>query len=162
MRPRGDSLLRLIHYSSAPLERIESVEQRAPCHKPCGLWFCADTGDDGWRRWCEAENFNLDRTGYRTALTFKRSARILRIKTASGIDRLTKTYSIDRPDISLFSIRWDKVAEKYDAIIIAPYIWQRRLGDALWYYTWDVASGCVWNADAVAKLTPLWNSPLLD
>lgn len=28
-----------------------------------------------------------------------------------------------------------------------------------WYYTWDVASGCIWNAQAIASVTVLSGVP---
>jgi len=53
------------------------------------------------------------------------------------------------------NINWPAVAEKYDGIIIAPYIWQRRLSDNpdhFWYYGWDCASGCIWNTEVIEEI----------
>jgi len=38
------------------------------------------------------------------------------------------------------------VSKEYDGIEIAPYQWDARLS-LIWYYGWDVASGCIWNLD---------------
>lgn len=168
--------MRLIHFSQSPLLKVSSEKQSDnPHHKPEGLWFSAGDGEDGWRSWCLIERFHTHRLGYRTELKFKRSARILRIKSASGIDRITRAYGVEPGWAStlpnrtararrwrVIDVRWKEIAKQYDAIIIAPYIYQRRLAGPMWYYTWDVASGCVWNAGAIESLTPLWNSPLLD
>ena len=45
---------------------------------------------------------------------------------------------------------WAKVASHYDGIEICPYIESRR--NMTWYYGWDVASGCVWNASGIKEL----------
>jgi hypothetical protein len=61
--------------------------------------------------------------------------------------------------MSRFEIEWRKVAERFDGIIIAPYIWQRRLDlESSWYYSWDCASGCIWNASAVREIVPMYES----
>ena len=46
------------------------------------------------------------------------------------------------------SIDWNKVASKYDGIEINPYQFEARY-QYLWYYGWDIASGCVWNLSGV-------------
>ena len=59
-------------------------------------------------------------------------------------------------------INWRKVAKAFDGIIIPEYIYSRRLdGNASdWYYGWDCASGCIWDARAIKttkKITkPKW------
>lgn len=48
------------------------------------------------------------------------------------------------------------IGARYDGIVITPYVWSMRLDrSAFWYYGWDCASGCIWNASAVAELVPL-------
>jgi hypothetical protein len=39
---------------------------------------------------------------------------------------------------------WVRLAKEYDGIEIAPYIYKGRF-EILWYYGWDVASGCIWD-----------------
>jgi hypothetical protein len=43
-------------------------------------------------------------------------------------------------------IDWPRLAETHDGIEINPYQWSLRF-DPIWYYGWDVASGCVWNTE---------------
>ena len=44
----------------------------------------------------------------------------------------------------------------YQGIIIAPYLWTRRHHESTgWYYSWDCASGVIWDARAIAELKPL-------
>ncbi len=50
----------------------------------------------------------------------------------------------------------DQVAKLYQGIIIAPYCYSIRLdNDCFWYYPWDCASGCIWDATAIAALVPV-------
>jgi hypothetical protein len=56
-------------------------------------------------------------------------------------------------------IAWDRLRERYQGLIVTPYIWERRLTmgngpDAMWYYFWDCASGCIWDPAAIASVTP--------
>ena len=49
-----------------------------------------------------------------------------------------------------YSINWSAVAKDYYGIEISPYRPKYRLAlGYLWYYGWDVASGCIWNKDAI-------------
>jgi hypothetical protein len=48
-------------------------------------------------------------------------------------------------------INWEKVAREYRGIIIKNYIPEARMKYP-WFYTWDVASGCVWDASAVKQV----------
>jgi hypothetical protein len=150
---------RFIHYSAKPLTEVRSVKQESYSEmKPRGLWFSVDDPslDEpmGWREWCEAENFSIPSLELQTEIAFKPDARVLRLSNADDIDRFHRKYkqSLSRR-YTYFQINWARVAEKYQAIIIAPYIWQRRLDrEVRWYYGWDCASGCVWDASAVAQL----------
>lgn len=45
-------------------------------------------------------------------------------------------------------IDWNHVAESYYGIEISPYIIEARFSENKflgWYYTWDIASGCIWH-----------------
>ena len=54
----------------------------------------------------------------------------------------------------VYDIDWNRVAKKYQGIIITPYIWERRLTTTCtWYYGWDVASGCIWDNKAIKEIT---------
>jgi hypothetical protein len=94
-------------------------------------------------------------------VTFKPGASILRLNNAADIDAFSKEYSFsifadlpDAPPLFLMQrdgIRWDKVAERYQGILIPNYIWEKRM-DPFWYYPWDCASGCIWNVDAIESI----------
>lgn len=150
----------LIHYSSAPLGRIRSARQErdgnaAPHSKPNGLWVSVK-GEWDWPSWCQAESFALDRMGHATRVLLAPTAKMLHLNGADEIDEFTARYSVPwgppRPG-SKFDWRridWRAVASKYHGLIIAPYCWERRLAHhTSWYYGWDCASGCIWNARAI-------------
>jgi hypothetical protein len=151
--------MKLIHYSKMHLAAVHSVTQDGNhLFKPVGLWVSIP-GDDDWPSWCRAEEFGLAHLACETEVVLADSAKMLVISDAVRLDAFHRQFNgapiyldsdIGWPD-------WHAVARIYDGIIIAPYLWRRRLvGDASrWYYSWDCASGCIWNADAVAKLIPL-------
>lgn len=149
--------MRLLHYSNAQLSEIRSVKQADNwLFKPRGLWVSVE-GKDDWASWCRAEDFRLGSIAHEVELS--PSANILRITDADGIDNLTDEFE---PSGSLSSwwLDWQAIAARWQGIIIAPYIWERRLHDrASWYYPWDCASGCIWDASAVKSIKLLEATP---
>ena len=49
------------------------------------------------------------------------------------------------------SIDWPRVARKYAGIEICPYQSSKR-NSSMWYYPWDVASGCIWSSRGIKSL----------
>jgi len=149
--------MRLVHYSASPLTAVRSVEQTDQPHfKPRGLWVSAETGnEDGWAEWCLEESFALGRLACLSEIKLAADARILRLASARDIDEFTARRGVAAVPVyrTHRTINWQPVAEEYQGIIIAPYIWERRLTDhAPWYYAWDCASGCIWDAAAIASI----------
>lgn len=147
-----------IHYSLAPLTVIHDVFQPGGDQlKPIGLWFSVGDGEDGWRAWCEAEDFSIERLSCQTEIVIHSEARLLQLQTATDIDDFTKTFALNnKHGWDLRCIDWTSVAAKYGGILIAPYCWGRRLSNhANWYYAWDCASGCIWKASAIQELRPI-------
>lgn len=161
--------MKLRHFSYKPLKDIRSVKQSVKGEaKPRGLWL-SDEDDSGWFDWCSGEEFALERLHYEYEVTLSDKANILHIKSAGGLQAFQDEF-VDKRETSVnqhilrdyvnkkyewqphtYEIRWDLVAKKYDGIIISPYIWSERLGNKMWYYGWDCASGCIWNKEAIAK-----------
>lgn len=139
------------------------IETDGGWFKPHGLWFSVEGEDDGWKWWCEAEGFFTENLAHQTELIFKPDAKLLRISTKDELDAFTKEWLVDIstvvPGLSQrygYIINWPELAKRYSGIIIAPYIWEARLQPStFWYYPWDCASGCVWDADAVQELRQL-------
>ncbi len=148
-------MMDLIHYSNALLGEVESVEQQAdPTCKPSGLWVSDDDCEDNWRAWCEAEDYHVGHLRWRHRVNLRPDAKIVRLSSANEIDAFTKKYH--RPPwigASSYFIDWDAVADDFAGIIITPYVWARRLEGAAWYYGWDCASGCIWDASAIASMS---------
>jgi len=162
----------LSHYTKrAKLGARVAREQPAePDWKPYGLWVSVD-GPDDWTEWCLAEDFCLNALKYRWVVTLKEDANILRLATTWDLVDFTNTYGVDigLGTYGYYQINWKAVALVYQGIIIAPYNWECRLGDYgeasyrvhHWYYTWDCASGCIWDPSAIASMKRdyNWNAP---
>ena len=51
-------------------------------------------------------------------------------------------------------IDWIKVSKQYSGIEINPYQHSNRY-TSMWYYGWDVASGCIWKNDLIKNITKI-------
>lgn len=155
--------MNLSHYTKEPLIEIRSTEQPGTVEgcgsqpKPFGLWLSVD-GEDDWAAWCRSEDFNLAGLGRRYRIYLKPDANILQLQSSADIFSFTEKY--DKPvdyGRHLGSrvgnyIDWERLAQEYQGIVIAPYQWECRLHmQSNWYYSWDCASGCVWDANAIDR-----------
>lgn len=124
--------------------------------KPTGLWV-SDEEEYGWKQWCDDENFEIRNNGmnYAYTVTLKPDTHILYITTSHELDTFTEEYKIATNEYGMIQgIQWDKIAEKYQGIIITPYQWGRRLTlKTSWYYGWDCASGCIWDVTCIKTMT---------
>ena len=153
---------RLVHYSKHPLSAIYSREQtsseEAPGMKSVGLWFSVEEEgrDDGWAEWCRDNDFHGDCLEHKTEVLLRPASYILRMSTGEEIDAFTSKYGVKEYAGCIHMIDWRRVASEFSGIVIAPYIYSRRLSlTSSWYYGWDCASGCVWDAAAVERVVPL-------
>lgn len=138
------------HYSATPLvlDHARTYEQPAAHFKPVGLWLSVD---EDWKRWCDAEDFNAEALVHRTQVDVG-TANLLVIDNVEALDAFTARYRLRGMEYeALRAIDWPRVKSLYDGIVIAPYLWERRLAEhTFWYYTWDCASACVWNVAALS------------
>lgn len=152
--------MKLSHFSAKPISTVTTVDptkRGSGLYKPNGLWVSVD-GSDDWKSWCEGENFaDLDQY-YHYRIDLIPKANILHLKTEQQVLAFTRKYITHNPLFpaelenmaSAKMIDWHKVSELYHGIIIAPYQWECRLAmETHWYYGWDCASGCIWDAAAV-------------
>ena len=115
--------------------------------KPSGFWLSVD---DDWRRWCQGDGmdswvdgipvfeFDVDLDG------------VLHIATAEQLIEFHQEYVVPQ-NMARYNVDWKPLAEQHAGIIIAPYQWSLRLDmEVSWYYPWDCASACIWDA---SKLT---------
>jgi len=154
--------MKLRHFSDQPVETLRSIEQRdTPDDKPLGFWVSVEGDGDGWTDWCRETEFALEKLVVEHEVILKPSARILTITGEAGLDAFTREFGIplDEPFMRQFErrrINWAKVAAEHQGIIIAPYIWTRRLHpETFWYYTWDCACGCIWDVSAMERVNVL-------
>ncbi|MCJ2067819.1 hypothetical protein MKK75_03180 [Methylobacterium sp. J-030] len=152
------SIPALTHYSAGTVDPVYSVAQSPEPHfKPYGLWVSVDDGSISWPDYIDAEARDH---GYRLRVVhdvqLATDARILLIPTVEDFDAFASQYGRTErfvPSDYHMYIDWRAVAEAYQGIVIAPYRYDRRLDGGLWYYGWDCASGCIWDADAIAAIT---------
>lgn len=147
--------MRFVHYSVDPdlsLSVLHNVRQKVVneqgyiLYKPLGLWF-SDDDDYGWKEWCEAEGYRLDKLkfAYLAELDFKD---VLHIKSSNELGKFHKEYL--ESNFAYDFLNWQKVAQDYKGIIISPYQWGMRLDNEVrWYYGWDVACACIWDKSAI-------------
>lgn len=148
----------LEHYTAEPLilDRTRTYEQRVH-FKPRGFWVSVK-GEDDWPTWCREEDFAWARLESCQEVKVSETANILLLDTPISMIQFHRDYHgpliPEQPSRFTEYIDWTRVAAEYDGIIIAPYHWSLRMNDDLfWYYTWDVASGCIWNLDAIESIS---------
>lgn len=144
--PAGGTHIMLCHYSEKPfIFNPQKTYSQEDHFKPVGLWLSVE-GENGWKEWCETENFHLNGLTFKTIFELSPDANILHITSEAELDNFSKIFALPNSKHDLRSINWHNVKNLYDGIIIAPYIWQRRHTlHTFWYYSWDCASGCIWN-----------------
>jgi hypothetical protein len=153
-------MMRLVHYSSRNVKKVRAFPQWPDAFKPQGLWVSDDGCEDNWRAWCIAEKFHLESLTHVHAIEVAAGACLLILSSAEEIEQFTQTFGQPGKNErhNIFLIDWDQVRGQYDGLIITPYIWEKR-HELLWYYSWDCASGCLWNPDVVQikliKVTPV-------
>jgi hypothetical protein len=148
----------LFHYRehATELDRTRTYRQGSrrtgQFAKPEGLWVSVH-GEDDWPAWCSAEEFALHELTVAHRVTLTDNANILTLETPEALGDFTAEYlNRDDPRDYMHAIDWQRVADRHDGIIIAPYQWTRRW-DLNWYYGWDCASGCIWNLGAIAEFS---------
>jgi hypothetical protein len=159
-----------IHNSKMEIPRILPVawpDEPEPLIKPIGLWYGVD---GGWQERCAADfpehihafNYSVD-ASRANVLLLDSIPKMLEFerKFFNNDSPLNKTFPATHDfhplEIDCYAINWRAVAAEYDGIEIAPYHWPMRMA-RMWYYSWDCASGCVWNTEKIS--IGLINPPL--
>lgn len=123
--------------------------------KPTGLWVSVK-GDDDWPTWCEEESFCPERMAFCYRVEIASDANVRIVEGVAELDSFHEEFALEWTESyswKSYGIDWRAVAERYQGLIIAPYIWSRRLHRPVsdWYYGWDCASGCIWDLSAIAS-----------
>lgn len=145
--------LRLRHYSTEQTIDPFPVAQPGPGYfvKPRGLWVSDETGDAwGWTDCCDSDGFAIG--PWEHAVTLNPDATILHIANETGLRDFHAAHATTVSPRGV-GIDWQAVATRWQGVIITPYLWSMRLNsDVSWYYTWDCASGCIWDPLAIAEV----------
>jgi len=120
--------------------------------KPKGLWYAV--GND-WLQFV-AREFGGGFGPHLFKIDINPSAMIM-IHDHDSFIRFANEYGIKDDPLAIFmnrvetimNIDWIRVASDYSGIEISPYMGRFRLSNHMWYYGWDVASGCIWREDAI-------------
>jgi len=145
--------LNLSHFSEKLIEELRPIEPpRDPFFKPNGFWVSVDGADD-WKAWCEAEAFALDSLAIRHRVILNDNFNILILNSPIDILQFSGEFRAHNHEYFSDYIDWLSVMKKWDGVIIAPYQWSlRHHPQTHWYYSWDCASGCIWNLNAIRSI----------
>lgn len=143
----------LTHYSHEATLDPQSKEQKTKSdRKPQGLWVSVE-GEYGWREWGMENEYGC--FDHRFSVTLAEGHKVLITDDLIGFHRrFKKAWYPDHP-YSYEYIQWEEVAREYQGIVIPTYHWEFRFDTPVsdWYYGWDCASGCIWDAAAIASVT---------
>ena len=119
--------------------------------KPAGLWYACGRA---WMKYLLGAKEDFEHV-YR--LHIDDSAMLL-LQTEKQLRTFQRDFGrmLAAPGFTRSEVppRWVEVAEQYAGIEICPY--QPRLRHKLaWYYSWDVASGCIWDTRIVQHVETL-------
>ena len=136
--------------------------------KPDGFWVSV-AGPYDWEWWCREEEFGLHHLAVVHRVTLAEDATILRITCGEELDAFHNEWAVETrmsrslndTDKRWWEIDWAAVAERWEGIIIAPYLWSHRFDGPFWFYGIDCASGCIWNPRAVASVEVISDPPLI-
>lgn len=132
-----------IHMSKTPFELEKRVFTQRATMKPSGFWY--GFGNE-WIDWVRSEM--PDWEGKYIYEVDIGNTNVLKIDTHFDLMKFHRKYAerkqIARDDL----LDWSEVAKEYDGIEINPYQYEARY-QYMWYYGWDVASGCIWNLNNV-------------
>ena len=170
----------LIHYSDKPLECPRDTPDPGDKGRPEGLWV--SVGDawlvDQYERWREdpcgfGSAHYPHRFKYANEITIANDSNILVITNVSEFKAFNDKYSELRPGFGRQAriIRWRDVRERHQGIIIAPHHDNMAvrinaqgnssyIPESIWYYTWVVASGCLWDVSVIENIEKSCVSPL--
>lgn len=163
---KNQNLKRLIHYAHAPINNLQTLNERLKIKKyrasigfkPIGLWVSVE-GEYDWPSWCEAEEFDGE-WEYEYLVELTKPENVLWLETSKQVLEFTFKYNkptkliSDGIDLGIGQyIDWLRVYKDYSGLIISPYQWELRLDTrTFWYYGWDCASGCIWDKDIINLL----------
>lgn len=121
--------------------------------KPPGLWYDVD-GD--WKRYCFNDYWNQEGFEHRYELILDLK-QIMIVDSPEMFELFCDSYHPVKPEFRSAlhprwgeEISWTQLMKECAGVEIAPYFWKFRNDPKCnWYYTWDCASGCIWDYAAI-------------
>lgn len=134
--------------SRRPVSLRHETPLQKPDFKPNGFWYGIH---DSWVSWVKG-NMPEWEGDYLYEVKVN-SDKILHMSTYAELADFTAKFGHSIvPELPMMNrhcyINWAPIAERWDGIEISPYVWDARF-DFIWYYGWDCASGCIWNAEKI-------------
>jgi hypothetical protein len=125
--------------------------------KPYGLWYSCNSAWYDWillehmREWLYKYIYKIYiYKNIQTDIRNKDNRKLLLINNLKDFDIFNNRYKYKTTKNIRAQINWNKVSEDYGGIEICPYFTTRR--KYLWYMSWDVASGCIWNTSIIKNI----------
>jgi len=130
------------HMSKKPVDSVDDVSsQPSSSPKPTGFWYSCE---HEWHDWVRLEMPNWEGDNYYDVQ--------IDYSNVLVIDTYEKLLDFDAQYKNKeFGINWQLVAQEYSGIEICPYQYKVRY-KLMWYYGWDIASGCIWKRDAIKAI----------
>jgi len=139
IEPQDNIIMLPKPWDAGLFQRAAEFNQQVAGPKPLGLWYACGAG---WLDWAVSEMPDWLH-GYIYRLDLDKT-QMLQLRSRQSVVDFGSKYKYESYGTS--AIRWASVAERYPGIEICPYQASLRMHPAVdWYYTWDVASGCIWN-----------------
>lgn len=116
--------------------------------KPYGLWYAIGKS---WLNFLVEEL--MDESWFKDNVLILEDidlSKMLLIRTDDEFIKFEERFLRRELGQQSFQIDWKQVSNYYAGIEIAPYLYSQRY--KTWYYTWDVASGCIWDPSIISKI----------
>jgi len=136
-------------FSKEKIINFKNVTEQQIDYKPKGLWYGFGNSWFNFLKWDAPKWFK----NYNHIHILKPNQNnILSISSIEELSNFTNNYKI-KNEFDWNLIDWKKVSQYYSGIEINPYIYKARLDKNFgWYYGWDIASGCIWNNNAIKSI----------
>ena len=152
----AQTMTKYIHYGSPSFQPdkfqpIKNYEWGAV--KPIGgMWASPIDAEWGWKQWCEAEEFWLDKLNISFELNLSDDARICHLKSVDDLKKLPERQGLFKS--TWYCIDFEKAMDKYDAIELhlSEEVEDDWLGSLYFkLYGWDCDSILIMNPNIIIK-----------
>lgn len=149
--------MKLLHFARKPLDGGLELREQQPggASKPRGLWVSDESQFNGWRWWCEGMEW-YDRLAHAYAVTLAEDARVLTL-APHDLEDFAAQFAAKAHCFGglVMGIDWPSVAQRWQGVILTPYHRDVESMALMWAYSFDCASGCIWDPAAVASVEPV-------